>query len=199
MIFSREWYLLEGSYYTPSQGNLICVYQGEQPSIEDYVTNFESLYSFSSSNILQLIWKTPRPVIITDPENSEFTQALKSFNSGIATWASCIEYGYDGASGPQYNIEGYYFITDHEINNIQSSLIYQGPREGPGPSNIANSRITIVPVSDLTDNGVIKFRSTSFSHPDESDEDRAIDMKIIPMLPEGVDPLPPDSEQPGGD
>ena len=46
-----------------------------------------------------------------------------------------------------------------------------------------NSNNTIiVPISDLSGTGVIKFNSTSFSHPDTDQEDRALDLSIIASL-----------------
>jgi hypothetical protein len=104
---------------------------------------------------------------------------------------------------PDYNVEGYYFLSDNIVNSLQENIISHlgdlnsgvelGLNGNPTPAGF----ISIVPVSDLSDNGVIKFRSTEFSHPDESDEDRAIDMSIMtsmnPYLVDYVPPYNPDS------
>lgn len=161
-------------------GGIICVYQGEQPSAADYVANYNTLYDFSGPNILQLILKNPhdRAKIITDPDDPKYTQGLKSFNAGTATWASIH---YNASFQPEYNIEGYYTISDATVNGIQVFIKYNQPGSGSniaGPELKALENFLIVPVSSLIDNGVIKFITTEFSHPDEGDEDRALDMSI---------------------
>jgi hypothetical protein len=184
MIFSE-------AFFTPSNyigsGFVICVYQGEQPSIEDYIANYATSYNFASSNILKLIVKsgefsTITNTIETDPDGQYYTQAIKSFRSGTATWAS-IQNAYDASNMPlvaQVNQEGYYFLSDNELEEFQWGINFAMGLIPPGDGNSPPPlTLTIVPVSDLTSNGVIKFRSTEFEHPNISDEDRAIDMSII--------------------
>jgi hypothetical protein len=208
MIFSEEWGNFSSGYgnlifLRPGRCQLICVYQGIQPSIEDYVTNYSTLYDFTSPNILQLILKSGRftsynhPLIETDPESETYTQALKSFRSGTATWASIVYVG--DITEPDYNVSGYYFLSDSEVYAQESSAeIYEDtslqrliishlgnlnsgviPNDALNNGNAPSGLVSIVPVSDMTDNGVIKFRSIEFSNPDESDEDRAIDMSLL--------------------
>lgn len=175
MIFSE-------SFFTPSgnigAGNVICVYQGEQPSLEDFIANYNTSYDFASSNILKLIVKSGdgggNP-FETDPDGQYYTQAIKSFRSGTATWASIIV-AIQADVGGMYartSQDGYYFLSDNEVDSFQEGINYSLQ---PGQPYLY---LTIVPVSDLTDNGVIKFRSTAFTHPNISDEDRAIDIAII--------------------
>lgn len=193
MIFSE-------SFFTPSNyigsGFVICVYQGEQPSLEDFITNYNTSYNFASSNILKLIVKSGdrfnsvNNTIETDPDGQYYTQAIKSFRSGIATWAS-IQNAIDFQGYPlnaRENQDGYYFLSDTPVPGVSANEL-EDFQQG---INFAMSllpdlvdyyppplALTIVPVSDLTGNGVIKFRSTEFEHPNVSDEDRAIDMSII--------------------
>ena len=175
MIFSE-------SFFNPSHyivaGSVICVYQGEQPSIDDFIANYNTSYNFASSNILKLIVKSGdgdiNNIIVTDPDGQYYTQGIKSFRSGTAMWASI--HHPDSGEGPMElppNSEGYIFLSDSEVINYQQAI--------SRALFVSTNRIilTIVPVSDLTDNGVIKFRSTSFTHPNISDEDRAIDMSVI--------------------
>ena len=170
MIFSKRWTKPEFHRYI-GWGNTICVYQGEQPSIADFVSNYNTSYTFTSPDILQLIVKNPKELsgVITDPESSEYAQGLKSFNSGLASWAS-IHYLYNENIIAQYALEGYYEISDELTTYIGGRIQHQ--------IGSTSHRVTLVPVSSLSDNGVIKFLSTSFSHPDEADENRAIDMVI---------------------
>lgn len=174
MIFSE-------SFFTVSEeigaGHVICVYQGEQPSIEDFITNYNTSYNFASSNILKLIVKSSGSVdfvptgIVTNPDSQGYTQAIKSFRSGTATWASiqvALHIDTNRYMNAQYNLDGYYFLSDNDVVRFQEGIKYE-----------QNNYLTIVPVSDLTDNGVIKFRSIEFEHPNIADEDRAIDMSII--------------------
>lgn len=196
MIFSENWGNFTSSYGSliflrPGRCQLICVYQGIQPSIEDYITNYSNSYDFTSPDILQLIFKNGRfnsvnqSLIETNPESEYYTQALKSFKSGTATWASIIWIG-DGAS-PEYNVGGYYFLSDSGVTSLQQNIIsHLGslnsgviPESGLNNGNAYPGFVSIVPVSDMADNGVIKFRSIEFSDPDESDEDRAIDMSLL--------------------
>lgn len=193
MIFSETFF--NPSNYIGS-GFVICVYQGEQPSIEDYIANYTTSYNFASSNILKLIVKSGEQfgsannTIETDPDGQFYTQAIKSFRPGTATWAS-IQNAITGQGDPmvaRINQDGYYFILDtfqpgissNELEDFQQGINFAmdllPPNDGNSPPPLA---LTIVPVSDLTGNGVIKFRSTEFEHPNISDEDRAIDMSII--------------------
>jgi hypothetical protein len=172
MIFSKVWTRWTRPE-TPGSGSVICVYQGTQPTLEEYITNYNSSYSLAGPNILQLIFKSNNGVFLEiNPDGSDYTQALKSFRSGTGTWAS-IHYIYGGDGGDfvaEYNISGFYFLSDNKLSTIQYLI----------SENIDNYNLTtIVPISDLTDNGVIKFRSTTFNHPDESDEERVIDMSIV--------------------
>lgn len=189
MIFSKGWGNFESNmgYLTPGVANLICVYQGVQPSMEDYVTNYNSSYNFSSPNILQVILKyiilTPTSLVETDIDSSYYTQGLKSFRAGIATWASTFRVGFNPTPHP----DGYYFLSDLELNSIQSNItttystvVY--PSSGTLNNSYLPGFISIVPVTNMTDNGVIKFRSIEFNDPDESDEDRAIDMSIVTSI-----------------
>lgn len=196
MIFSDEWGNFSSGYgnlifLRPGRCQLICVYQGIQPSIEDYVTNYSTLYDFTSPDILQLILKNGRfnsvnqSLIETDPESETYTQALKSFRSGTATWASIVYVG--DITKPDYNVGGYYFLSDSGVASLQQNIIsHLGslnsgviPNDALNNGNAPSGLVSIVPVSDMTDNGVIKFCSIEFSDPDESDEDRAIDMSLL--------------------
>ena len=196
MIFSE-------SFFNPSNyvgsGFVICVYQGEQPSIEDYIANYATSYNFASSNILKLIVKSGaigsgsvNNTIETDPDGQYYTQAIKSFRSGTATWASIQNAIGNIFSGQpkmaRVNQDGYYFLLDTPVPGVSANELEEfqwginfamdllPPIDGRSPPPLA---LTIVPVSDLTGNGVIKFRSIEFEHPNVSDEDRAIDMSII--------------------
>lgn len=193
MIFSSNWGNFNSDqrldYLVPGVSNLICVYQGIQPTIEEYVANYNTSYNFESENILQIIVKfskTGNSLIYTDPDSPYYTQALKSFRSGTATWAATFRsnFGTGNERIPDYHPDGYYFLTDQIVNAIGNQIRtpaisiskvwpYTTLNDGA-----VDGFISIVPVSDMNDNGVIKFRSTEFTHPPITDENRAIDMSV---------------------
>lgn len=190
MIFSDEWSTPYSVWHNPSNCNFVCIYQGTQPTMEDYITNYDSSYNFSSPDILQFVMKFPMEKIpggnqgnsiVTDPENEYYTQALKSFRHGTATWAVIFHYAY--GQDPIYNLEGYYSLTDEAMVGIEQQIQLQLARPIYifAPSSMQynlTGLISIVPVSDLYENGVIKLRSIELVDPDDADEDRIIDMSI---------------------
>lgn len=174
MIFSEHFIRMHSLYYDNYEGQngvIIAVYSGIQPTMEEYITNYNSSYNFSSSNLLQIILTggiittVNERRIVVDPNADGYTQGLYSVNAGTGTWATIRPIG----SKPVYNLEGYYELDESAIVSVQNIFI-----NTPTQRNI----VTIVPISDLTDTGVIKFNSTTFSHPDIDQEDRALDLRI---------------------
>lgn len=164
MIFSENWFKMSPL----SVGGLVAVYQGTQPTLADYIENYESSYNFDSPDILQIILTGGTlqsngtiKRIETNPENLGYTQGLYSIREGIGTWAAIFP-----TSPASNSLEGYY-----ELTNAQEYMTMF-------LSNGAFQSAMIVPISDLSDNGVIKFNSTSFSHPDQDQEDRVLDLSI---------------------
>jgi hypothetical protein len=163
MIFSGSFIFMNGL----TGGAVIAVYSGTQPTMADYISNYTSSYGFSSSDLLQIVLTggITKPgdsaIIETNSNNSGYTQGLYSIRSGTGTWATIRP-----ASAASYNVLGYYTLTSGQA---QSAF-------GSTPSQ--NSSVIIVPISDLSGTGVIKFNSTTFSHPDTDQEDRAWDLKI---------------------
>ena len=163
-------------------GNWIAVYSGTQPSMEDYIANYESLYSFTGSELLQVVLLHDinyNPVfgnpsinivtalsfdIVTDPDVLGYTQGLYSVRAGEGTWATIR----NKSLSFDDELEGYFTLSEFSVQNLfdnsYDAIIYN---------------TIIVPVSDLTGTGVIKFYSTLFSHPDIDQEDRALDLSII--------------------
>ena len=162
MYFSNNWFKLD-----TLQGAVIAVYSGTQPTMADYITNYTSSYNFSSSNLLQIILTSGigssggSRTIVTNSESSGYTQGLYSIRSGTGTWATIRP-----ATAASYALTGYYGLTSAQAESAFGSTPTQ------------NSTVTIVPISDLSGTGVIKFNSTTFSHPDSGQEDRAWDLKI---------------------
>ena len=192
MIFSSNWANFDDdniSGLIPCNGHVICVYQGIQPSITEYITNYDSAYNLSSPDILQVItyynqgwWQNSGGSFIeTDPDALYYTQALKSFRPGTATWASVSKVGNFVTN---QDPAGYYFLSDSEVSTLNQSISYiiNNGRYEKAPSGLRSGLgggfVSIVPVTDMNDNGVIKFRSIEFSDPDGTDEDRAIDMSV---------------------
>ena len=163
MIFSGHFINMNGL----TGGAVIAVYSGTQPTMADYITNYVSSYNFSSSDLLQVVLTggITKPgdsaIIETNPNNSGFTQGLYSIRSGTGTWATIRP-----ATAASYALTGYYGLTSSQAESAFGSTPTQ------------NSTVIIVPISDLSGTGVIKFNSTTFSHPDSSQEDRAWDLKI---------------------
>ena len=114
MIFS-------GQFRQPSgyigYGTAICVYQGVQPTMDEYIADYDTSYNFASSNILKLIIKanaTPTILQVSQDQYNHTTQAIKSFNSGVATWASIHRIPGDqsgGGGASHFSPEGYYFLS----------------------------------------------------------------------------------------
>jgi hypothetical protein len=161
MIFSQGFVGMSGL-----SGAIIAVYSGTQPTMADYIANYETSYNLASSDLLQVILTSgigsnnPRR-IVTGSGSSGYTQGLYSIRSGTGTWATIRP-----ATGATYDANGFYSLTLSAVQSAFSSVPTQ------------NSTVTIVPVSDLSGTGVIKFNSTTFSHSDTADEDRALDLSI---------------------
>jgi len=175
MIFSSGWVPI-------SFGNWIAVYSGTQPSMADYIANYETLYSFTGSELLQVVLPfrftsddgesshsyglvTWHNGIITDPEVQGYTQGLYSIRAGEGTWGTIRQ---KNNAPRREELEGYYALSESEVESLFLSEY--------------STNTAIVPISDLTDTGVIKFNSTLFSHPDSDQEDRALDLSIIASL-----------------
>ena len=147
-------------------GSVIAVYSGTQPTMADYIANYTSSYNFSSSTLLQIVLTSgigssnPRR-IVTNSNTSGYTQGLYSIRSGTGTWATIRP-----ATSASYALSGYYALSSAQAESAFGSIPTQ------------NSTVTIVPISDLSGTGVIKFNSTTFSHPDTNQEDRAWDLSI---------------------
>jgi len=153
---------------------LIAIYKGNQPTAEEYIQNYSEMYGRQSPDLLQLVitnnlkyrgvqensssWGGVEKYIETNPDNLDYTQGLCSIREGEGTWAALFP-----GIGPATDVvEGWYEIA---ISFLPSTLN-------------SNSGVIIVPISDLTDNGVVKFDSVNFSHPDEAAEDRALDFVL---------------------
>ena len=148
-------------------GSVIAVYSGTQPTMADYIANYTASYNFSSSNLLQIVLTggITKPgdsaIIETNQNNSGYTQGLYSIRSGTGTWATIRP-----SSTASYNVAGYYELSSGTAQSVFGSTPTQ------------NSTVIIVPISDLNGTGVIKFNSTTFSHPDTNQEDKAWDLRI---------------------
>lgn len=177
MIFSDSWVNRIGA---DLGGTVVCVFQGTQPTMAEYIANANS-YRFDSTNLLQVILtgtvggggSTP---LITDPNTLGYAQALYSVRAGTGTWATLASgtgEGQEVAFDSYENLDGYYSLDPSYAESLANSYTYY------------NQSFAIVPISDLSGTGVIKFNSTVFSHPDSADEDRALDMSMTVSRAEG--------------
>jgi hypothetical protein len=90
--------------------NWIAIYSGPQPTMEDYIANYDSLYSFTGSNLLQVIKANGYGfsnesietiyTIVTESETEGYAQGLYSVRAGEGTWATLRPslYGLSGIS-----------------------------------------------------------------------------------------------------
>jgi hypothetical protein len=196
MIFSSQWaYFNDSGSQSPSLipcnvfNMVICVYQGVQPSMAEYIENYNSSYNLSSPDILQAITNyngsanyndSGGSFFETNPDGEFYTQGLKSIRSGTATWAAVISITEEFAGWLEPNPDGYYFLSDEQVAFLNNQ-IYESINNGvlrPINPGLGQGLASIVPVSDMTGTGVIKFRSIEFTDPDETDENRAIDMSV---------------------
>ena len=150
---------LSNSLYTLASPTTIVLYEGNQPSINDYVINFSTNYSLNGLNTLQ-VYDTSNEAFLNSQNVSNGLQFKKtsapditfpkqSIKSGTASWAVLF---YD------------WIFVDQ-------------------PSAINDSHFIIVPISDLSGLGILKLRSTTVTYSTASSDNLIADCIINIQLP----------------
>ena len=132
-----------------SEQAAIALYEGNQPSINDFVANFSNNYNQSGGNTLQIYntygifneqFPSQNSMRFAKRTGPDITYSKQSIRSGTASWAAIF---YQNSSMPTT-------ITD-------------------------DTKFIIVPVSNLSGPGILKLRSTTVTYSNASSDNLIAD------------------------
>jgi hypothetical protein len=148
---------------------IMLVYEGSQPNILDFVVNFND-YKWTGSKVLQAYVNVD---LLGSPFSARRYRIVKNSASGT-------DYGaFSKKSGTAA-----WAVLMHE--NLVNDLVQIN--SGAGSINFLRNitdtdAFMIVPVSDLSDNGVLRFSNLNFTHPHVSGSD-AIETFVLEFISE---------------